>query len=433
MTKKLFTQIRNEWRSNFFLALELLVVFVVLWYIVDWCCVTARVYFAPMGFDTEHCYSLTVNRLTPNTALYEPGRTPENDMDDLLEIAERLRHRPGVEEVAVSQNSIPYGRGRNGMVVCVDTVPVHAMRCWAKPDFMRLFRIRGVAVQRADGQTVYTTSSDSLASVLDPGTLILSRNVTSTYKELHLPDATPLLGRRLTLWWTGNDLRMRVAGIAEPMRGSHFETSSQWQGPFIATDLPREVMVEFENPAYLELSVRVKPEDDHGFIESLMNDADRLYRVGNVYVQDAEPFSQLRTNEELEDMNEVKTQLCILGFLMLNIFLGVVGTFWFRTQHRRQEVALRMALGSTRRGIFVRLITEGLLLFVVAMIPASLIALNIGMADLVDVSCLPFDALRFCMALSVTAVLMALMIVLGIWYPARRAMKVQPAEALHDE
>lgn len=433
MTKKLFTQIRNEWRSNFFLALELLVVFVVLWYIVDWCCVTARVYFLPMGFDTEHCYSLTVNRLTPNTALYESGRTPENDMDDLLEIAERLRHRPGVEEVAVSQNSIPYGRGRNGMVVCVDTVPVHAMRCWAKPDFMRLFRIRGVAVQRADGQTVYTTSSDSLASVLNPGTLILSRNVTSAYKELHLPDATPLLGRRLTLWWTGNDLRMRVAGIAEPMRGSHFETSSQWQGPFIATDLPREVMAEFENPAYLELSVRVKPEDDHGFIESLMNDADRLYRVGNVYVQDAEPFSQLRTNEELEDMNEVKTQLCILGFLMLNIFLGVVGTFWFRTQHRRQEVALRMALGSTRQGVFIRLITEGLLLFVVAMIPASLIALNIGMADLVDVSCLPFDALRFCMALLVTAVLMALMIVLGIWYPARRAMKVQPAEALHDE
>ena len=433
MTKKLLTQIRNEWRSNFFLALELLVVFVVLWYIVDWCCVTARVYFAPMGFDTEHCYSLTVNRLTSNTALYEPGRTPENDMDDLLEIAERLRHRPGVEEVAVSQNSIPYGRGRNGMVVCVDTVPVHAMRCWAKPDFMRLFRIRGVAVQGADGQTVYTTSSDSLASVLNPGTLILSRNVASAYKELHLPDATPLLGRRLPLWWAGNDFRMRVAGIAEPMRGSRFETSAQWQGPFIATDLPREVMIEFENPAYLELSVRVKPGDDHGFIESLMNDADRLYRVGNVYVQDAEPFSQLRTNEELEDVNEVKTQLCILGFLMLNIFLGVVGTFWFRTQHHRQEVALRMALGSTRQGVFIRLIAEGLLLFVVAMIPASLIALNIGIADLVDVSCLPFDALRFCMALSVTGVLMVLMIVLGIWYPARRAMKVQPAEALHDE
>lgn len=34
MTKKLFTQIKNEWRSNTWLALELLVVSVVMWYIV---------------------------------------------------------------------------------------------------------------------------------------------------------------------------------------------------------------------------------------------------------------------------------------------------------------------------------------------------------------------------------------------------------------
>ena len=35
MQKKLFTQIRNEWRGNLWLALELLVVSVVLWYIID--------------------------------------------------------------------------------------------------------------------------------------------------------------------------------------------------------------------------------------------------------------------------------------------------------------------------------------------------------------------------------------------------------------
>ena len=35
MEKKLFTQIRNEWHSNLWLALELLVVSVVMWYIID--------------------------------------------------------------------------------------------------------------------------------------------------------------------------------------------------------------------------------------------------------------------------------------------------------------------------------------------------------------------------------------------------------------
>lgn len=187
MEKKIFTQIRNEWRSNFFLALELLVVFVVLWYIVDWCCTTARVYFAPMGFDTEHCYNLTVNRLTPNSALYDPNLTIEDDMDALLEIAERLRHRPGVEAVAISQNCIPYGDGSNGIEVFVDTVSVHTMHRLAQSDYLRLFRIQGVAVQDADGRTVRTTSSDSLAAVLKPGTMILSRNAVAKYESLGMP------------------------------------------------------------------------------------------------------------------------------------------------------------------------------------------------------------------------------------------------------
>ena len=433
MEKKIFTQIRNEWRSNFFLALELLVVFVVLWYIVDWCCTTARVYFAPMGFDTEHCYNLTVNRLTPNSALYDPNLTIEDDMDALLEIAERLRHRPGVEAVAISQNCIPYGDGSNGIEVFVDTVSVHIMRRLAQSDYLRLFRIQGVAVQDADGRTVHTTSSDSLAAVLKPGTMILSRNAVAKYESLGMPDATALLGRQLPLWNPDSDNRLRVTGIAEPTRWNHFETADQWGGPFIATDFPREVMMEFENTAYLQLSLRVSPEADHGFMDALMADADRLYRVGNTYLLDIQPFSQLRYVNELENVNEVKTQLCILGFLLLNIFLGVIGTFWFRTQHRRKEVALRMAMGSTRRGIFLRLIAEGLLLLTLAAVPAAIIAMNIGVAELVDVTQLPFDASRFFLALVLSWLLMAVMIVVGVWYPARRAMKIQPAEALHDE
>ena len=41
--KTILKQIKNEWNSNLFLFVELLLVFVVLWYIVDWTLVTARV------------------------------------------------------------------------------------------------------------------------------------------------------------------------------------------------------------------------------------------------------------------------------------------------------------------------------------------------------------------------------------------------------
>ena len=76
---------------------------------------------------------------------------------------------------------------------------------------------------------------------------------------------------------------------------------------------------------------------------------------------------------------------------------------------------------------------EGLVLLLMAVIPALLIALNIQWADLTVHTLVDVSAVRFVGSFGVALLLMALMIVLGIWYPARRAMQVQPAEALHDE
>ena len=122
--RDLLKQIRNEWKRNLFLVVELLVVSTVLWYLVDWSYVTLCTYLQPMGFDTEHCYKLQFNMLTSQSDLYDPKQTPEDNMRALMDITERLRHRPGVEYVAISQNSTPYndganGRGRRGGGGCV--------------------------------------------------------------------------------------------------------------------------------------------------------------------------------------------------------------------------------------------------------------------------------------------------------------------------
>ena len=43
LMKTILKQIKNEWNSNLFLFVELLLVFDVLWYFVDWSLCTARV------------------------------------------------------------------------------------------------------------------------------------------------------------------------------------------------------------------------------------------------------------------------------------------------------------------------------------------------------------------------------------------------------
>ena len=184
--KNLLTQIKNEWRSNLFLLVELLLVFAVLWYIVDWVTVTARVYRAPMGFDTEHCYNLSFSTLTSKSALYNPELTVEDNIDALLEITERLRHRPGVEAVSISQNCYPYNEGSNSAQFYLqDSIHVGAYLVWSDPDFYRVFRYQAV-----DGG-----SSEQLAAAISDQTMIITSNITEDYPVLDLPDARPLLNR----------------------------------------------------------------------------------------------------------------------------------------------------------------------------------------------------------------------------------------------
>ena len=434
----LFRQLRNERRANLWLGVELLVVFAVMWYLVDWTYVTVRTWLQPMGFDTEHCYNLSFNRLTPQAEGYRAEDDAEADMRHLLEIVERLRHRPGVEYAAVSQNSIPYIDGSNGFNLRIDSVMTTGMLRWGQPDFFRMFRVQGVAVLTEDGRKVQTTSPDSLAAVLESSAsnVLISRNYVSDhrYASLGYADALPLLGYEVGKGDDGS-YSFRIAGICEPMRWSHFSTVNEWGGPLVGVAMDDDGVIGMGNPLYVQVSLRLKPEADTGadFMEALMDDADRLYTLGNVFLLDVQPFAALQRTMELDDVNEARTQLCVIGFLLLNIFLGVIGTFWFRTQHRRSEIALRMAFGSTRSGVFGRLVDEGLLLLTLAAVPAALVAFNVGMAELVDVERMPFDAVRFVVAIGVTWALMSVMVVLGIWYPARRAMRVQPAEALHDE
>lgn len=417
-------QIRNEWRSNLFLFAELLLVFIVLWYVVDLCMVTGRIYTAPMGYDVEHCYQLTLGKLTDKSPLFNPSLTVSDDVDAMLEIVDRLRHRPGVEAVAVSQNCAPYNDGGNVTAFYLnDSIQVSARLYWVQPDFFRVFRYH-----TSDGR-----GAEVLAEAITDGTIVITSNVAAGVKALQLPDASSLLNREVAWNYPDQGHHARVAAVATPVRCSHFEMPHEYGGSFIAYQLTHADMVGLGMVRAVQVSLRVRPDADRDFVAGILADVDRLYQVGNVYLLDVQPYGEIRHIRELEDTNEAKTELCAIGFLLLNIFLGVIGTFWFRTQHRRLEVAVRMAMGSTRRGIFFRLIGEGLLLLTVAALPAALIAFNAGVAELVDVSKLPFDGWRFLSALLLTWLLMAVMIVTGIWFPASQAMRIQPAEALHDE
>ena len=134
------------------------------------------------------------------------------------------------------------------------------------------------------------------------------------------------------------------------------------------------------------------------------------------------------------DSDDLRNYVMGMGFLLLNIFLGLLGTFWFRTQQRRSEIALHKVHGASDMSIFTRLISEGLLLLLLVTPVALFIDYNLASMELNswrNGTTLEWERLLLCAAISF--LLIGLMIAIGIGIPARRAMKVQPAEALHDE
>lgn len=130
----------------------------------------------------------------------------------------------------------------------------------------------------------------------------------------------------------------------------------------------------------LELCVRVKEDQDKDFITRLKADSEKLYRVGNVFIAEVRSFDDIRRNYQQSQTNSMRSYIWV-WFFIVEYFLGLLGTFWFRTQQRRGEIALMKSLGGTDHSVFVRQLVEGLLLLVIANIPA---VLSIGIWQIVN-------------------------------------------------
>lgn len=421
MIKLMLKQIWNERKSNAWLWIELLVVFVALWFIVDWGYVNLYTYYLPKGFNIENTYQLNFNELTPQSTGYIPAdQKTTTDGEDFLAIVERLKHHPDIEYVSVSQHSSPYNSSNSDASIRQDSTYLNQLRRYVTPDFFNVFQYQNI-----DG-----SGSQTLADAFEANTIIVPSNLW----EKRYPEGKNLLRQEFFL---GNDSTktFRVAAVTQPVRYSDFSPAYGWAGTYVARYMSDWFFsnLKGKNFTYYEICIRTRPGTSPEFAEELMKNAPRLYNVGNCYIQNIQSFDDIRYGFQLDDVNALKKRAFIMLFLLVNIFLGIIGTFWYRTQQRRSELGLRIALGSSLPKLNRLLVGEGLLLLALAVIPALIICYNIGSANLSDARQIQWGMERFIPGVLITLLLMVLMIVVGIWYPARQAMRIKPAEALHEE
>lgn len=419
MIKLMLKQIWNERKSNAWLWAELLIVFIALWVVVDWTYVNVYTYLQPRGFNIEQTYQMFFNQLTPQSSGYIPAdEKTTGDGDDFLAVIERLRHHPDIAYVSCSQYASPYNFSNNSNSIGQDSIRFTRLRRMCTPDFFNVFQYTN-----ADG-----TGSASLAKAFEENTIIVPTN----FWKLRYPEGKNLTGQK---FYQNNDstTELRVAALTHPVRYSDLQPVSDWS--YYAAYMGEKFFSDMkgEHYTYYEVCIRTRPGTSPDFAEKLMKDSPRLYNVGNCYIQTIRSFDDIRNSFQLDDMNAMKKRAFIMLFLLVNIFLGIIGTFWYRTLQRRSELGLRVALGSSSSGLNFLLIGEGLLLLFLAIVPALIVCYHIGDADITGAWQLEWGFARFIPGAGITLLLMASMIVAGIWYPAYQAMRIQPAEALHEE
>ncbi len=418
MNQKLFTQIRNEWRINLWLCIELLVVSVLVWYVVDYTYVTFKVLNEPTGFDTEHCYLIYYDEFKEGNPSYVE-RTEEERIADALELADRLRRRPEIEAAAYSQNAYPYNGSNSGADIQIDSMHAegYVIKRVVDPDFFKVFRYTGV-----NGET-----PEQLAELLKDNDILVSSNILR--EENPDVDVRSLVGHGFREGYDDpNTFGYRVAGVLNNVKYNDFMQGQMNRSYVMCMPLPWHQGVN-------ELTVRVRDNMDKNFIENILKDSEGELRVGNLYISQVRSFDEIRLNNIGGQFRSMKIMMIGMGFLLLNIFLGLLGTFWFRTQQRVPDIAIRMVNGATRGNIFRLLTGEGLLLLAVVTPLALLIDINLAHAEVnawywVN-GFMSWGRMLLCAAIAF--VLMAIMIVAGIAIPAYRAMHITPATALRDE
>jgi len=401
----------NEWRPNIWLVLELVIVVCVLYALFSSLYSTYLIYNRSEGMELNDVYFASLNFIeedNENHAPYDSIHSPETDYALLLA---NLRSNPYVEVVGGgSPISLPYLYNYWGTQIEIPQkgdrtrLQYQVNKRQMSPDMLRVLRIHGV-----DGQ-----SPDELAELIAKGDIIISdRDYHNDPSEAKVDD---FLGK--DVYFYKDSLQTHhVGAIAYGMRRSDFEP--MWSGNLYMN-------INFSDIKYV--GIRVKPGTGHLFAESL---SESDMQVGNLYLSDLKSIEDMRYSAQIEKYQDIRNKIIFAVFVLMVIFLGFLGSFWFRTQQRASEIAIRKVSGASDRAIYTRFFGEGMILLAVSIVLA--LPLIYGLSKTEMPGGWTLDVTQTATAGICTVLILAILIVAGIYAPALKATRIDIAEVLKNE
>ena len=196
------------------------------------------------------------------------------------------------------------------------------------------------------------------------------------------------------------------------------------------------------------LSVRLKPGyAPEQWVKDNKEEMLRSFKFGNFYVKSVSTYTQMgdRTWISIKADSEKHIKYALLLFFLVNLALGVSGTYYLQTRSRSHDAGLMKAYGSTGRRVFGMLVGEAMIVTVLGWIIGCFAYLHYALKEGVSagletgIDVFPTDcwvsdfSTHFIVVSLAVLVVLAVIVLIGVSFPARRIARVNPVDALRDE
>lgn len=423
------TLLKQMWaqkRANGWLFLELVLIFVISWVVVDPIYVLEyQRHGIKEGYEPEKLYFTTLHTYPSRAQQYDSTRTSaEAVIADSKRIANVIRNHSDVLSLSIVGTSKMAGGAYMGNRLYnkadSTTVIVQVIEYPTDNDFMSTYRFRSVVDHRWE----------TLAQTQIPSNGIV---ITEDVRRKLFPHEAAI-GKTVII----NDNPLIVSAVIDMIK----RAPSCQPSPVV---LYPSANLNGLNRGVGGIVIRVKEGvSREAFLNTFREELAPRAQIGNFFLTDVVPYKTLGEDYSKWDDSDTTLRLrtILSAFFLLVVFLGVISTFWLRVETRKEEVGLRRALGSTSRQIRNRFLAEGVLLVLAAAVLGIFIQLHIVYFNgLYRFQASPWDEFwpvnnpvaHFAIVTLLVLVLLLATVLVATLIPALRSAKIKPVDALRDE
>ena len=329
---------KNLWarrRKNGWLLAELILVSIISWVVLDPVIVVTHDRNIPLGYDAERLCLISLGALQPQAPGYDAeAQDSATLVDNYYNLVRYVKDFDGVESATpVLGFCYPNSSGSSNSQLFAegDTIPLSIMMIQFLPhtNFFDTYGFRS-----GKGRTPGQLSDYAYA----PNDIVLTENAAE--QLFHTKDAH---GKRCVSRDHGDTLYMPVVGTIGAMK-----MYSEWR-PVPVAFMPMLTIDTSYIPESAHILVRLK---EGVSMERFLHDFRpwmvKEMRRGNLFARSVRSYEQIITESEASNSTPIyRRNLAMAAFFLVNLCLGVIGTFWLQTRTRREEVGVMLSFGAT--------------------------------------------------------------------------------------